>query len=78
MADIFRLSRMTYVIVLGNSLVNLSAGMLEPTIAPYLEILGLTNSEIGLILSARFLITALASLPLALFASLFSFFLVFS
>ncbi|UCE14430.1 MAG: MFS transporter, partial [Candidatus Heimdallarchaeota archaeon] len=68
-ADIFSLTKITYVIVLGASINNLAAGMLEPTVAPYLEILGASSQEIGTILSARFLVVAIASLPLALFAS---------
>lgn len=70
-ADIFNLTRITYVIVFGASIGNLASGVLEPTVAPYLEILGASSQEIGTILSARFLIVALASLPLALFASRF-------
>lgn len=70
-ADIFNLTKITYVIVLGASINNLAAGLLEPTVAPYLEILGASSQEIGTILSARFLILAIASLPLALFASQF-------
>lgn len=68
-ADIFNLTRITYIIVLGASINNLAAGLLEPTVAPYLEILGASSQEIGTILSARFLVIAIASLPLALFAS---------
>ncbi len=69
--DIFNLTRITYIIVLGASINNLAAGLLEPTVAPYLEILGASSQEIGTILSARFLVVAIASLPLALFASRF-------
>ena len=68
-ADIFNLTKITYVIVLGASINSLAAGLLEPTVAPYLEILGASSQEIGTILSARFMIVAIASLPLALFAS---------
>ena len=68
-ADIFNLTKITYIIVLGASINNLAAGILEPTVAPYLEILGASSQEIGTILSARFLVVAIASLPLALFAS---------
>ncbi len=68
-ADIFNLTKITYVIVIGASINNLAAGLLEPTVAPYLEILGASSQEIGTILSARFMIVAIASLPLALFAS---------
>ncbi|MHA2245754.1 MAG: MFS transporter [Candidatus Hodarchaeales archaeon] len=70
-ADIFNLTSLTYLIVLGASINNLAAGILEPTVAPYLEILGVSSQEIGTILSARFWIVAIASLPLALFASRF-------
>jgi MFS family permease len=68
-ADIFNLTRVTYVIALGASINNLVAGILEPSVAPYLEILGASSQEIGTILSARFLVVAIASIPLALFAS---------
>lgn len=68
-ADIFNLTKITYIIVLGASINNLAAGMLEPTVSPYLEILGASFQEIGIIRSASFLVVAIASLPLALFAS---------
>ena len=70
-ADIFNLTRFTYVVVFGASIGSLASGVLEPTVAPYLEILGASSQEIGTILSARFMIVAIASLPLALFASRF-------
>lgn len=71
MADITKLSAMTYVIVFGASIANLGAGILEPTVAPYLEVLGANSQEIGTVISSRFLMVALISLPLALFASKF-------
>ncbi|MHA2303957.1 MAG: MFS transporter [Candidatus Hodarchaeales archaeon] len=70
-ADIFNLTKITYVLVFGASISNLAAGLLEPTVAPYLEILGSSSQEIGTIVSGRFLLIALFSLPLALFASRF-------
>ncbi len=70
-ADIFNLTKITYVLVFGASISNLATGMLEPTVAPYLEVLGASSQEIGTILSARFLVISIASLPLALFASRF-------
>ncbi len=70
-ADIFNLTRITYILVFGASISNLAAGLLEPTVAPYLGILGSSSSEIGFIISARFLLIAVFSLPLALFASRF-------
>ncbi|MHA2363096.1 MAG: MFS transporter [Candidatus Hodarchaeales archaeon] len=69
MAEIFKLTKITYVIVFGASIGNLAAGILEPTIAPYLVTLGASSQDIGFILSARFFVVALASIPLALFAS---------
>lgn len=68
-ADILALTKLTYLIIFGASINNLAAGMLEPIVAPYLEILGASSQEIGTILSARFIVVAIASLPLALFAS---------
>ena len=70
-ADMFNLTKISYVLILGASIGNLAAGIIEPTIAPYLGILGSTSEEIGIILSARFLMVAIFSLPLALFASKF-------
>lgn len=69
MADVLKLSKMTYIVVLGAAAVNLATGLVEPTIAPYLEVLGATPTEIGIIYSMRFTMVAVASLPLALFAS---------
>jgi MFS family permease len=60
---------MTYVVVFGASLTNLAGGILEPTVAPYLEILGLSYDMIGFILSARFIMVALLSIPFALFGA---------
>ncbi len=68
MADVFKLNRMSYVVVLGAVALNLATGILEPIIAPYLVVLGTSNQEVGLILSSRFFIVALTSIPLALFA----------
>lgn len=70
-ADIFNLTKITYILVFGASISNLAAGLLEPTVAPYLEILGSSSQEIGTIISARFILIAIFSLPLALFASRF-------
>ena len=55
--------------ILGSSILNLITGILDPTIAPYLEVLGASKSEIGSILSARFLIVAFGSIPFALLAN---------
>jgi len=46
-ADIFNLTKITYILVFGASISNLAAGLLEPTVAPYLEILGSSSQEIG-------------------------------
>ncbi|MCK4847878.1 MAG: MFS transporter [Candidatus Heimdallarchaeota archaeon] len=70
-ADILNLTKISYVVILGASIGNLAAGIIEPTVAPYLQILGCTSEEIGIIISARFLMVAIFSLPLALFASKF-------
>lgn len=71
MADVFQLHRMSYVVVFGAAALNLATGMLEPIIAPYLVVLGASNQEVGFILSSRFFVVALASIPLALFAEQF-------
>ena len=70
-ADMFNLTKISYVLVFGASIGNLASGIIEPTIAPYLEVLGSSSQEIGTIISARFLMVAIFSLPLALFASRF-------
>ena len=69
MADIFELTRLSYIVVLGATVYNTAAGILDPTIAPYLEILGSTSEEIGTILSVRWLLVAVASIPFALLSS---------
>lgn len=70
-AEIFHLTKITYVLTVGASIGNLAAGLIEPTVAPYLEILGSNSELIGTILSARWIMVAILSLPLALFASRF-------
>ncbi|MFX1504095.1 MAG: MFS transporter, partial [Promethearchaeota archaeon] len=70
-SDYFNLTKMSYVLVFGASIGNLAAGLIEPTVAPYLEILGSSSELIGTILSARWIMVAVLSLPLALFASRF-------
>lgn len=67
--DNFKLNTLSYIVILGASILNLIAGMLDPTIAPYLEDIGSSKSEIGSILSARFLIVAFGSIPFALLAN---------
>ena len=69
MADIFKLSKISYIAIFGTSIGTFSSGILEPTIAPYLEILGLSSKEIGSILAARFLMTAILSIPFAMISS---------
>lgn len=69
MADVFRLTPLSYIVVLGASISNLAMGMLEPTVALYLLEIDVTYEGIGQIVAARFLVVAIASLPLALFAS---------
>lgn len=69
MADILKLTPLTYIVVLGAAISNFAMGLLEPTIGLYLQDLGLSTDRIGTIISARFLITAIGSLPIALFAS---------
>ncbi len=70
-ADMFNLTKISYVLVFGASIGNLATGIIEPTVAPYLQVLGSSSEEIGIIISARFLMVAIFSLPLALFASRF-------
>ena len=70
MADILELTRLSYVVVLGASIYNMSSGILDPIIAPYLEILGSTSEDIGSILSVRWLLVAITSIPFALLSSL--------
>ena len=68
MADILKLTPMTYVIVFGSSLSNFAGGLLEPTIAPYLQLIGLSYDMIGFVYSARFFMVSLLAVPFALFA----------
>ena len=70
-SDIFSLTKISYVLIFGASISNLAAGLIEPTVAPYLEVLGSSSEVIGTIISARWLMVAFFSLPLALFASRF-------
>ncbi|MFX1284308.1 MAG: MFS transporter [Promethearchaeota archaeon] len=70
-SDFLSLTKISYVLIFGASIGNLAAGLIEPTVAPYLEILGSSSEVIGIILSARWLMVAIFSLPLALFASRF-------
>jgi MFS family permease len=69
MVDMFRLTPLTYIVILGAAISNYAMGILDPIIALYLQTLGVGSDRIGTIISARFLITAIGSLPLALFAS---------
>ncbi|RMG42295.1 MAG: MFS transporter [Methanobacteriota archaeon] len=68
-AEIFELTPLSYVVILGAAITNLAMGTLDPTISLYLLELGVGYSEVGRIVSARFLTVAVASLPFALFAS---------
>lgn len=68
LADILKLTPMTYVIVFGASLSNFASGLLEPTIAPYLQLVGLSYDMIGFVYSARFFMVSLLAVPFALFA----------
>lgn len=67
--DNFKVTNLSYIVVLGASILNLITGLLDPTIAPYLEDIGASKSEIGAIISARFLIVAFGSIPFALLAN---------
>lgn len=67
--DNFKLNTLSYIVILGFSILNLITGMLDPTIAPYLEDIGASKSEIGAIISARFLFVAFGSIPFALLAN---------
>lgn len=69
MADILELTRLSYIVVLGASVYNTAAGILDPTIAIYLEVLGSSSEEIGSILAVRWLLVAIASIPFALLSS---------
>ena len=69
MAEILELTPLSYIVVLGLSLTNFAMGLLDPTIPLYLLSIGVSYSGVGVIASARFLVVAIASLPLALFAS---------
>ncbi|MDH5401734.1 MAG: MFS transporter, partial [Candidatus Heimdallarchaeota archaeon] len=69
LSDVFKLTRLSYIVVFGSSIPSLIGGIVEPTIAPYLEELGASNERIGNILAMRWLIVALASIPFALLAS---------
>ncbi|MCE7737443.1 MAG: MFS transporter, partial [Candidatus Heimdallarchaeota archaeon] len=69
MLNNFKLNTLSYIVILGASILNFITGILDPTVAPYLEDLGVSKSEIGAILSARFLIVAFGSIPFALLAN---------
>lgn len=69
MADIFHLSKLSYVVVFGLAMLNLAVGIIDPLSGPYLESLGADKQEVGRILSARFLVVAFGSIPFALLAS---------
>ena len=69
MPEVFELNRLSYVVVLGAAVVNLMLGILDPTVGPYLENLGASNQQVGTVISARFLIVAIGSLPFAILAS---------
>ncbi|MCH8908335.1 MAG: MFS transporter [Candidatus Heimdallarchaeota archaeon] len=63
------MSRLSYVILWGSSIFNLSIGILEPLAGPYLEELGASSRQLGYILSIRWLMVALVSIPFAMVAS---------
>ncbi len=63
------LTPFSYVVIFGASVTNLAMGILDPTISIYLKLLGSSYQEVGSILAARFLIVAILSFPLALFAT---------
>ncbi|MCY3414957.1 MAG: MFS transporter [Candidatus Heimdallarchaeota archaeon] len=69
--DFLKLDKLSYVVIFGASVLNFIVGLIEPTIGPYLEIIGATKPEIGSILSARWFIVAFGSIPFALLASRF-------
>lgn len=69
MAEIFELTKLSYVVVIGAAFVNLMVGIIDPTVGPYLENLGTSYSVIGRVLAARFLVVAIGSIPFALLAS---------
>ncbi|MHA2402065.1 MAG: MFS transporter [Candidatus Kariarchaeaceae archaeon] len=69
MADVLKLNTLSYIVIFGASIINLAAGILEPTIAPYLEELGASSQKIGEILAAQWLVVALASIPFALLST---------
>ena len=68
MADMLKLTPMTYVVVFGASLSNLAGGLLEATITPYLQLVGLSKDMNGFVYSARFFMVSLHAVPFALFA----------
>ena len=47
----FNLTKISYVLVFGASIANLATGIIEPTVAPYLEVLGSSSEQIGVIIS---------------------------
>ena len=69
MADIWKLNKLSYIVVFGAFVYNLGSGLIDPTVAPYLEILGSSFEEIGTILSSRWLIVAIFSIPFALLST---------
>lgn len=77
MPEILNLTRVTYVVTFGIYILNLSWGIIDPTVAPYLEVLGASSKQIGTIISSRFLMVAIFSIPFALIASKIGHFYVF-
>ncbi|MHA2097461.1 MAG: MFS transporter [Candidatus Kariarchaeaceae archaeon] len=69
MAEIFKLNTLTYVVIFGAAILNLSVGIIDPLAGPYLEDLGLNKQEIGELISARFLVVAFGSIPFGIIAT---------
>ncbi len=69
MADVFELNKLSYVIVFGAMIFNLGTGILDPTIAIYLQLLGESTESIGRILAVRWLMVAIFSIPFALLST---------
>lgn len=68
-AEILELTKMSYIVTLGLSVYSLASGLIDPTIAPYLDVLGNTSEQIGSILSYRWILVAVLSIPFALLST---------
>ncbi len=69
MADIWKLNKLSYIVVFGAFIYNLGAGLIDPTIGTYLEALGTEYNDVGTILASRWLIVAIFSIPFALLST---------